>query len=464
MDLRRTASSDDLRLLLTGLPFAFAVLGGLAFQAGLITQLSAYASIAVAVVAPPVGLVILAFLAPQLPPLGVVPPPGLNFYLVAAILLGCLLRLPIARPRLSIGAPLLILFGFSLFAFAQQVPEMLAGWTGDEAYLVGSLFMQLLTGTLAVVATALVIRGRRPYPFLAALVGSAVLASALGIASFEQTVAGPLANLLGNAASTYRATGSFGNPNYYGLFLASAICLAAGWMVGSWSRAVRWTLLMSCALLGLGVAFSQSRGAVLSLMAGLVALAFGRSRKAGIVAMAIGVGLVLFVYPLFVDWRLINLTGSDSASSFATQAAGDEGRLTGALAGPILFASSPLFGVGFGHYSYMAVTLGASDVRIAAHDWYLNVLGEMGLVGVILWGALMLAVIVRMIPRPPLARGIGFAVFGSVAVGSFFGEPPTSFQTAVLPVVALTAVLVGDWSRAARTPAGSDGHPRTGAG
>ena len=199
-------------------------------------------------------------------------------------------------------------------------------------------------------------------------------------------------------------------------------------------------------------------------MAGLVSLAFGRSRKAGIVATAIGVGLVLFIYPLFVDWRLTNILDRTSASSLASQAAADEGRLTGALAGPALFASSPLFGVGFGQFSYMAVTLGASEFRIAAHDWYMNVLGEMGLVGVILWGALMLAVIVRMIPRPALARGIGFAVFGSVAVGSFFGEPPTSFQTAVLPVIVLTAVLVGDWSRAARRPEYRMAQPRTGAG
>ena len=163
--------------------------------------------------------------------------------------------------------------------------------------------------------------------------------------------------------------------------------------------------------------------------------------------MAIGLGLVLFVYPLFVDWRLTNLTGSVSANSLATQAVSDDGRLTGVLAGPMLFASSPLFGVGFGHYSYAAVTVGASDFRIASHNWYMNVLGEQGLVGVILWGALLLVIVHRMRSLSSLARTISFAVFGAVIAGMFFGETPDSFQTAALPIIVLCATFVADWGR-----------------
>ena len=55
-----------------------------------------------ALLVPEVGLGVLAALAPQLPPPGI-PAPGLVFLLSGALLLGCVYRLPLDRPRLRLS-------------------------------------------------------------------------------------------------------------------------------------------------------------------------------------------------------------------------------------------------------------------------------------------------------------------------------------------------------------------------
>jgi hypothetical protein len=50
-------------------------------------------------------------------------------------------------------------------------------------------------------------------------------------------------------------------------------------------------------------------------------------------------------------------------------------------------------------------------------------------------------------------------MLGAVAVGCMFLEPPTSFQTAVVPALVLTAALVASWTGRAEAPAGETGRP-----
>jgi O-antigen ligase len=188
----------------------------------------------------------------------------------------------------------------------------------------------------------------------------------------------------------------------------------------------------------------MSRGAFIALFGGLVALALTRSGRLGVAVVVVGLVVTLFVYPAFVDWRL---GGTNLAATAAALARSDEARLGGVLAGLALFGASPIFGVGFGQYSFMAVTLAGSPVPIAAHNWYLNVLGEAGLVGTVLWLLLLVSVVRRIRSSHPVARPIGWAVFGTLVVGSIFLEPPTSFQTSGLTVLVLTAVVVAEWGR-----------------
>ena len=111
-----------------------------------------------------------------------------------------------------------------------------------------------------------------------------------------------MTNLVDVSDATARVVGPFGDPNYFGLFQATAIaaCLAAIVVI----RSGKLRLLLAVVAIVLGIAFSiaLSRGALLALAAGVLALAFTRSRRAGLLAIGALAIFALVVYPLFLEW------------------------------------------------------------------------------------------------------------------------------------------------------------------
>jgi O-antigen ligase len=424
-----------------------AIVAGMALQFAPLTIVAALAAIVVALVAPAVGLALIAFMGPLQPPL-VIPAPGFNAILVGAAVLGCVYRLPIDRPRISLTAPMLLLIAFVLYVAVQQTPEMVAGYTGPVGYLSYSVFRELLTGFGTVLVAAYVLPRRSPFPFLAIVLGSAILATVLAILTVNSPVVGPpLAGLLTHTADANRGIGPFGNPNYFGVFEAIGIVTAVGLMFGTRSVRLRWVLLAASVVLGIGVALSLSRGAIIALAAGLACLAFSRARARIAVGIAAGLlvaGVVLF--PIFLDWRLSITDGSDSAASYSALAQSDAGRQGAVLAGPQLFLTSPLFGIGWGHYSEMSVQFTGPGNSIVAHNWYMSVLAEQGTVGIVLTTMLLVALVAALRTRPRFPRSVGFGALGAYAVGSLFLEAPTTFETSVLPILVIVAALASDWT------------------
>jgi O-antigen ligase len=449
-----TIGASEYRPLLVALPVAAAIVAGMAVGSAPLTLGASLAAFGAAVVSPPVGLAIAALMTPLKSPLAV-PAPGFNMLLVGAILLGCVYRLPVDRPTLRPRAPLLLLLAFVVYVSAQQLPEMLAGYPGIEGHAVGYLFFQELTLAGLAVAASCVLRGRSPWPYIGAGLVSAFVAAILAIATFSQPATGALGNLVGLSNAAARVTGPFGDPNYYGLFQATAIAAAVAWMVVARSRPVRLLLLGGTLVLGLSLAVTLSRSALLALAAGLLALAFTRSRRAGFFAVGALVVLATVVYPLFLQWRVLADSGGLSAQAYATLAQSDQSRVAAALAGPRLFASAPLFGIGFGQYPLMSGRY--VGFAIESHNWYANVLAEQGIVGIALW-VLMLAAVAFALHRVSWpARSVGYAVLVTYMVGSAFLQPPNSVQTSAFALIVIVAALVGDWGSTAggRVPARS---------
>ncbi len=424
------------------------VVVGMFLESGTLMGVAAFAAFGAGIVNPALGLVILAFMGPLRPP-PAIPAPGFDIILVGAILLGSVYRLPVSRARVRVSPPLLLLFAFVLYAFVQQLPDMASGYAGAQAHDVGFLFYQLLTGLGTVVAAGFVMRGRSPYPFLVALLASATLAALLGIVTADGVPYARLANLMPPADVASRATGPFGNPNSFGQLLAYAIAAAAAWFAATHTVRVRVGLLAAIGIMLLAVSLSLSRGAAATLLAGLVALAFARGRAIGFAAVAGALALVVVGYPLLVDWRLTTEAGSASSAAAAQLAASDAGRLGAILAGPALFATSPIFGIGFGQYKYLSGLVTDQGAGLVAHNWYGTVLAEQGMLGIALWLLLLVTVGLWLWSRPARPRLVGFATFGAVIVGCLFLEPPTSFQTSALPAMVLTAALVGNWAPSA---------------
>ena len=435
---------SEYRTLLAAGPLVAGIVGGMALNLGPVTSVAAIGAILAAVASPAVGLATLAFMAPLKPP-PAIPAPGFNTVLVGAILLGCIYRLPIDRPRLRVSAPLLVLLAFILYVAVQQLPDMLMGWTGEEGHLVGFQFVQLLTGFGAVLAAGYVLSNRSPYSVLAMAMAGAALAATIALVMFRGTF-GPFVNLTVQSTDGTRALGPFGNPNYLGVFIAIGIAAAVGLQVGVRTRLARIVLIGTAMLLAGALAVSLSRGALVAAATGLAVLALSLSRRLGVLVIVLGAFAAVVVYPAFIQWRLISETGSASAAAYAATALSDSGRLTAVLAAPLIFLSSPITGVGFGHYAQMSVQVGGALSPIDAHNWYLNVLAEEGTVGIALWMLLLITLVVALSTRPPAARALGYAVLAALAAGSLFLEPPTSFQTMAVPAILLVAALVSDWA------------------
>ncbi len=115
------------------------------------------------------------------------------------------------------------------------------------------------------------------------------------------------------------------------------------------------------------------------------------------------------------------------------------------IAGFTLFLSSPIVGVGFGHYFEGAASLFGSQGAVGAHNWYTYILGEQGLVGALLWLSFVVTIAYRMLRRPSRPRSVGLPVLAAFAAACFFLEVPTSFQTFSIPAIVLVAALVAAW-------------------
>jgi hypothetical protein len=190
---------------------------------------------------------------------------------------------------------------------------------------------------------------------------------------------------------------------------------------------------------------SQSRGAMIAGFAGIAALVWIRSRPVALAIVGTGLVAAVLIYPAFVEWRLNNLKGSASDLNYAAMAESDGKRLGGTLAGPPLFLAEPVFGVGFIQFFDKSISIAGRQTGINAHNWYVNVLGEEGSIGGVLWFGALAAVLIELRARRGVARTVGLAVFVSLVVGFNFLESPKAYQTIALPLLFLIAALTADW-------------------
>ncbi len=403
---------------------------------GALIMAAAALSLLTAVASPATGLLVFVMVSPVIGR-PVIPAPGYPVVMASAILLGCVYRLPVERRRITVGLPLALGLAFMLYVFVQQLPTTLTLYSGDRGRDLGAIFFKLVTATLTAIAAIFVLRDRRPYPYLAGLLISAVAASVVAILMFDQDVVGPpLANLAPLGAGN-RPSGTFADSNYYGVFVASATVLALAWLAEWRWGLMRLVLIATTVLLLAGLVVSQSRSGFLTLLAGVAVVAFTRSRRLGVAMVVASLVFGLVALPILVEWRLTNSLGAAASLGVAGLGASDAGRLESVMAGPRLFLTSPLFGVSIGRYEELA--------GIASHNWFMTVLAEHGAFGFSLWIAFLTSLALALRSRPPFARSVGYGVLAAFIAGSMFLEPPREDQSSILIVVTIAAALVADW-------------------
>lgn len=433
-----STGARDLTEFAVGTALAAAIVLTMAAGSTQLTLIACLAAIAGAIVSPAVGVIVLAVIVPLKSP-GVLPIPGINTFLVGGLLLGCLYRSALDRQSIRVTGPFLLVAAFVTYAFAQQVPEMLGGWQGDVGHDVGYQIVQLLTGLGAIVGLTLGLRGRSPWPFLAASLVGACTAALLAIATLgSANPPAPIASLVNVSEDLARAVGPFGNPNYLGQYMATAVVLAVGLALVRGRPWIRILALVALPVVAGGLIVSLSRGGMIAVFAGILALGLTRGRRAALAVLAIGIPIAVVVFEVLLAERQ-GASGTLLGASGVGLAESNEGRLSAVLEAPRLFLTNPVFGIGLGQYRY------ESEAGSVAHNWYSSVLAEQGLFGIVTWGTLLVWVAMILRGLPTDRRSVGMGILGAVVVGSLFLELPTSFQTALLPAGVITAALVADW-------------------
>ncbi|MFN8619367.1 MAG: O-antigen ligase family protein [Chloroflexota bacterium] len=395
-------------------------------------------AIAASLMAPMVGLMVLAFVAPLLwAP--VLPTPGLTMMLAGATLLGAIFRLPLERPRLTVHPLLVVVMSFVIFVFVRQLPSLLGGYQTPQEYFTGALMIKLVTALLVIMAGSIVLKDRSPYPVMASLLAAAVLV--VIVALTETGEPGLLGNLVARSSEiSGRSSGPFTDPNEFGLYVAGALTLAIGWLLARPSRWTRLLLVAVSLVLGWGLIASMSRTGLAAAAAGIVTLAFSRSRRTGFAVLGALIVVGLLLYPLLIQARVANSTGAATESQLVAQVGleqSDASRLAFVLSGPRVFLSAPLFGIGLGAFIF--------ETGHSAHNYYMTVAAEQGIVGFILWMAMLIGGIATLSRRPPVPRAVGLAVMLVFVVGSLFLNPPEEEQSLLFFVIVFVAALVADW-------------------
>jgi O-antigen ligase len=300
---------------------------------------------------------------------------------------GAVLVLAAVRQRgrrfLAREHPLLWYVGLALavWAFASTLWAGSVGVAASQAY-------RLALGFLLVTIVVAAVRERRHVLWLvgAYVVGGLVAA----VVGFLTTSADP-------AGGVSRLGGAAGDPNELAAVLIPALALvgfALGVVRGTIPRLAVGSLAMTLAL---AIFLTQSRGGLVALAVTLVAaIVLGGPIRPYLVAITLAVaaaGLTYFVLvaPPEVNERLMHPSGGSGRTELWQVAAR-------------AFDDHPVTGVGAGNFPlvaprYAAETIDLSEPRLivddphVVHNTYLDVLAELGAVGLLLFAAFVLGLL-----------------------------------------------------------------------
>jgi O-antigen/teichoic acid export membrane protein/O-antigen ligase len=341
--------------------------------------------------------------------------------LVIACLIGQVAAGHVARPRArmaAIAAALLAYFLLSTMLVGGQ------GATSQDLLNVAELSVPLLCLPLIVRVDGTARRAMTAFSYsTACLAVTEVITSRASLASSAN---------LSAVTSTAVAAGQTGalDHNVEGALFVLALCVLLARLPRAHRNVTRLSLAVAIAAVIAGVAYSFSRASYFGALAVFIAFALRRPVR-GLIGTAIGACAVLLLMPAPIIARvgtIWNSSGLDVSSAV---------RLDLWSSALRMFAHAPALGVGYLHFAdqlpayfystgnYSTATLQLSAL-VYAHNTYLTLLAETGVVG----GALVGALIVVGWRRAWCAARSGdetgesaLLAFVGLGVCSIFGEP-----------------------------------------
>ncbi len=374
---------------------------------------------------PKLGLLILPVVTPFLPWVPPTPIPGLNplnvllFSIFGTYALArSLQRQPLLRPN-HLGGVL----GAMLLLCALSIVRGAAFPTG-YGYNVANASLQLFRSATTFATYFIVLSMARGLADRRRVLWAVMLGL---LAESVVTV------LLGRSGSGGGAVGAVGQSNELGSFLAlfSVVAFAMVPAVRNWFG--RLVLLGIFGTAVLALIFSLSRGAMLAFVASLVLVAWRSSR----VLFAVLVAAMLLSPFWAPDYLKDRITSSQKQVEGSDEMALDtaaEARIETWQSIMQVVREHPIEGVGFTGLGYVlpdiGTALGLEEVKDSAHNTYLRMFAEMGILGIVLFvwllvKCLRLAELTIRGARTTFDRGLGIGLCGatvSMAVSCAFGD------------------------------------------
>ena len=264
-------------------------------------------------------------------------------------------------------------------------------------------------------------------------VGLAVLFAGVGFVEYarKSLLLNPKVVAANSFDNYFRVNSVFFDPSIYGRFLALVMVIVTTAVL--WARRRR-EVLIGAALLawlwaGLITSFSQS--SIAALLLGLAVLAAWRWDVRATVYVCVAAAIIALAFVLVAPPSLhLGLTGSGGSANNATS-----GRAKLVSGGLALFADRPLQGFGSGSFSteYLRHNeVSATSAASASHTIPITVAAEQGIVGLVLYVALLFAALATLFrgagrspPRIAIAACFAALVLHTFVYADFLEDPIT---------------------------------------
>lgn len=321
---------------------------------------------------------------------------------------------------------LLLLLGFVLWAALSVV------WANDSSEAIGAVTRYAPNAALVLVVFAAVRTRVQAMWLVGALLLGAVITAAYGAVSPAE------------ADPEGRLSGSFGNANETATALAVGVALAGGLAFALRGRPLlRVAVTIGVPLCVVALFLTVSRGGIVALIAVLIAGALIAGPRRGTVLPAVALAVVgAFLY--------FGAVAGPETRERLLSSDGGTGRVDIWRVGWRMVEANPALGVGAGNFASSSVhyllepgALARSDFIVddpkVAHNTYLEVLAELGVVGLVLFLAILAAVVVALLGAARrfgaagdgemdlLSRAVLVALIGFL-IAAFFGSREFSNQ------------------------------------
>lgn len=285
-----------------------------------------------------------------------------------------------ARPSIGGNGHLFALLGVLLVWLT-----LTGAWAGDLGLFGSEILAWYLAALVFLIVTTTISSPRHVRLIAGAFVAGALLSVAFGLAEPEPP---PLAI----APEEGRFYGASGDPNYSAAGYLSGIILAAGLLGGTRRPELRFLLAGAMAVLAVGLAATQSRGALLGAAAATVAaLALYKGRRGQVLAL---VGVALSIAALIFSL-------SPAGWERVTRVQSDELRSELWLVAWRMAKDYPLTGVGLDNFTaeaggYVQEPGALKYVELIAdrphvvHNSLLQLLADTGVIGLLLYACFVL--------------------------------------------------------------------------